>query len=153
MDGRYDVPTSTSLPTTTAIRHRHPLLEGHQRRRALLEIDRRALANVVFLHETVHAMSHLARDVDGRRWEGVRPHRPETPAFRPSALHETFAQFFTHRLLTRLGDSALLTAFEQLSKHQPSEYNIWRKMVDVPTERVRQLLIRARTGLDDTPWG
>ena len=117
-------------------------------------LDRRALANVVFLHETVHALCHLGRDLDGRRWEDFALPSSRDPAFRPSALRETLAQFFCHRLLgVRLDDAALLAAFERLSDHQPPEYQSWRKMLDVPTERVRQILLRARAGLDDTPWG
>lgn len=36
---------------------------------------------------------------------------------------------------------------------RPPEYQTWRKMTDVPAEAVRKLLMRARAGLDDTPWG
>lgn len=153
-DGRFNVPTSNLLarydPRSARVTLHSKVIDACAR---LLKIDRRALANVAFMHETVHALTHLARDVDGRRWEEFALPSSLDPSFRPSALHETFAQFFTHRLLTRLSDSALLAAFEQLSDHQPPEYNIWRKMVGVPAESVRKLLLRARAGLDDTPWG
>ncbi len=153
-DGRVSVPTSNFLahydPASAQVTLYSKVIDGCSR---LLGIERRALANVVFIHETVHALCHLGRDLDGRRWEEFALPSSRDPASRPSALHETIAQFFTHRLITRLGDAALLAAFERLSDHQPPEYQTWRKMTDVPAEAVRKLLIRARAGLDDTPWG
>ncbi len=153
-DGRMSVPTSNLLahyePVFAVVTIYSKVIDGCAR---LLNIERQALANVVFIHETVHALCHLGRDLDGRRWEEFALPSSYNPAFRPSALHETIAQFFTHRLITRLGDSALLAAFERLSDHQPPEYQTWRKMTEVPVEAVRKLLIRARAGLDDTPWG
>jgi len=148
------VPTTNLLalydPGTSQLTLYSKLLDGCAR---LLGIERRALANVAFLHETVHALCHLGRDLDSRRWEDFALPSSLDPMGRPSALHETVAQFFTHRLLTRLGDEALLRAFERLSDHQPPEYQTWRKMVEVPAEAVRKLLLRARAGLDDSPWG
>lgn len=153
-DGRQSVPTSNLLAHYETASARVTLyrkaVDGCAR---ILGIDRRALANVAFLHETVHALCHLGRDLDGRRWEEFALPSSRNPAFRPSALHEALAQFFTHRLLTRLGDEAMLAAFERLSDHQPAEYQTWRKMVDVPVEKVRKVLLSARAGLDDTPWG
>lgn len=150
----------TSVPTTNLLARYDPgsarvtlyrkAIDGCAR---LLGIDRRPLANVAFLHETVHAVCHLGRDLDGRRWEEFSLPSSRDPTFRPSALHETLAQFFAHRLITRLGDSVLLEAFERLSEHQPPEYQTWQRMLDVPVERVRAILLRARAGLDDTPWG
>ena len=152
--GQPSVPTSNLLalydPSSARVILYRKVIDGCAR---VLSMDRRALANVVFLHETVHALCHLGRDLDGRRWEEFALPSSLDPEFRPSALHETFAQFFTHRLLTRLDDEALLGAFERLSEHQPPEYQTWRKMVNVPAEQVRKLLLRARAGLDDTPWG
>ncbi len=153
-DGKISVPTTNLLalyePNSARVTLYRKLIDECAR---LLGVDRRALANVVFLHETIHALSHLGRDLDGRRWEEFALPSSLDPAFRPSALHETLAQFFAHRLLTRLGDSAMLEAFERLSDHQPPEYQNWRKMQDAPIESVRKILLRARAGLDDTPWG
>jgi len=152
--GFLSIPTTNLLavydPETARLTLYSKLIDACAR---LLAIDRRALANVVFLHETVHALCHIGRDLDGRRWEEFALPSSRDPSFRPSALHEAFAQFFTHRLLTRLDEPALLGAFERLSEHQPPEYQAWRKMRDVSAESVRKLLLRARAGLDDTPWG
>lgn len=152
-DGLYNIPTTNLLalydPGEARVTLYRRLIEACSR---LIGIDRRSLANVVFLHETVHALSHVGRDLDGRRWEEFALPSSRDPAFRPSLLHEVLAQFFAHRLLTRLGDAALLGAFERLSEHQPREYQAWRKMLEVSTESVRKILLAARAGLDDTPW-
>jgi hypothetical protein len=152
-DGLYNIPTTNLLalydPGAARVTLYSRLIDACSR---LIGIDRRFLANVVFLHETVHALSHLGRDLDGRRWEEFALPSSRDPAFRPSPLHEVLAQFFAHRLLSRLGDVALLGAFERLSEHQPREYQAWRKMLEVPTESVRKILLSARAGLDDTPW-
>lgn len=153
-DGQWSIPTTNLLalydPESVQVTLYTKLIDACSR---LLGIDRRSLANVVFMHETVHALCHLGRDLDGRRWEDFGLPSSRDPAFKPSTLHETLAQFFTHRLIVRLDDPALLTAFERLSDHQPPEYQTWRKMTDVPVESVRKILMRARAGLDDTPWG
>lgn len=153
-DGHVSVPTTNLLalyePDSARVKLYRKVVDGCAR---LLGIDGRALANVAFLHETVHALCHLGRDLDGRRWEEFALPPSRDPSFRPSALHEALAQFFAHRLLTRLADPALLAAFERLSEHQPPEYQAWKKMLDVPAERVRAVLLRARSGADDMPWG
>ena len=114
-----------------------------------LSLDVQILSNLVFLHETVHALCHLGRDLDGRAWDGFALPSSLDLAFRPSPLHECLAQYFTFRLIERLCDSGLMTTFERLSDHQPAEYNSWRKMRDVPVENVRKVLIAARAGIDD----
>lgn len=150
-DGRATVPTTNLLalydPSSARIGIYRKMIAGCAR---VLRIDRRSLANVAFLHEMVHALCHLGRDLDGRRWEEFALPSSYDPAFRPSLLHETLAQFFTHRLLTRLGDSTLLGAFERLSEHQPPEYQLWQKMLDVPAEQVRKVLLQARSGVAHT---
>lgn len=147
-----------SLPTTNLLARYDPeiarlkvygkVIDGCAR---LLNLDRRLLANVAFLHEMVHVLCHLGKDLDGRRWEGFGLPTSRDPIFRPSPVHETLAQFFSHRLLTKLGDRGLLRVFEDLSDHQPPEYQAWRKMINMPIEQVRAMLLRARTGLGDFP--
>lgn len=116
----------------------------------VLNLDVRALTNIVFMHETVHALSHLGRDLDDQAWPEFALPTSRDLTFRPSALHTRLAQYFCFRLIERLGDTHLMTAFEKLSDHQPAEYRVWREMRDVPIETVRQILIHARTGADKT---
>lgn len=114
-------------------------------------IDERTLTNLVFLHETVHALCHLGRDLDGRAWDEFALPSSRDIRFRPSALHEALAQYFSFRLIERIADHAMMAAFERLSDHQPLEYQVWRNMRDIPVESVRKALIRARAGLELTP--
>lgn len=111
-----------------------------------LDISLRQLENVVFIHETVHAICHLGRDLDGRSWPEFALPSSRDPAFRPSALHAGLGQYFTFRLIERLEDEALMDAFERLTEHQPPEYQAWRSMRDVPVEQMRARLMRARDG-------
>ncbi len=112
-----------------------------------LGVDLRALENVVLLHETVHAVSHLGADLDGRMWESFSLPSSRNPAFRPDTFHEGIAQYFTFRMIERLGDQAMMKAFETLTSSQPREYQAWRGMQEVPVERVREILMAARSGL------
>jgi len=111
-----------------------------------IRVDERALENVVFLHETVHAICHLGLDLDGRRWDDFALPGSTFFDFRPSALHEGLAQYFTFRMLERLDDTGMWAAFERLTDVQPPEYQQWRGMREVPLERARTLLLEARAG-------
>ena len=113
----------------------------------VLGVEERALANVVFLHMTVYAICHLGRDLDGRMWDnfGLPPARDI--GYRSSQFLETLAHYFSYRLIQRLEDTSLMTAFERLSACQPPEFQGWEKLRNVPVEEVRKILIQARDGL------
>lgn len=111
-----------------------------------LDIPPRELENIVFIHECVHAVCHLGRDLDGRGWPEFALPSSQDLDFRPSKLHEELAQYFTFRLIERLEDEALMRAFEHLSDHQVPEYQSWRQLRDIPVEYMRAQLMRARTG-------
>ena len=115
---------------------------------AQLKVEQRALANVAFLHATVYAIAHLGRDLDGRHWNdfGVPPARDIN--YKPSILLETLARTFAYKLLERLGDEAMSTAFERLGEHLPPEYQAWQRLRTEPIEEIRKILMRARAGLD-----
>lgn len=115
-----------------------------------LEVDVRSLENVVLIHETVHAVCHLGRDLDGRMWEAFALPTSDDPSFQPDLLHEGLAQFFTYKMVERLEDHDMMNAFEALTEVQPSAYGRWQQMRDLPAERVRQVLVAARTGLGDS---
>lgn len=150
-DGRLDLPTTNLLglydPASAQVTLYRPLVDWCAR---ALDLDARALGNVVFMHESVHAICHLGRDLDERAWDDFALPSSLNPAFRPSAFHEGLAQYFTLRLIERLGDTEMMTALERLSDHQPAEYQAWRKLRTFSVERVRAVLLRARAGLDDT---
>lgn len=152
-DGRPRVITTNFLgsydPSATQVTIYRKLVDWCAR---ALSIDARALKNIVFMHETIHALCHLGRDLDDRAWPEFALPSSRDLAFRPSALHAGLAQYFSFRLIERLGDSALMSAFERLSDHQPAEYQAWRKMREIPVEAVRKILIRARTGLGEPNW-
>jgi cellulose biosynthesis protein BcsQ len=111
-----------------------------------LDVPLRDLENVVFLHETIHAVCHLGRDLDGRHWSEFALPSSRDLTFTPSELHETLAQYFTLRMIERLGDAGMMRAFEVLSDYQPKQYQAWRAMRSTPIEQVRKLLIEVRTG-------
>ena len=115
-----------------------------------LRVDPRSLENVVLLHESIHAVCHLGVDLDGRSWDSFSLPTSENLGFRPDVLHEGIAQYFTFRMLERLDDSVLTRTFETLTSAQPPEYQRWRSMRQIPIERVREILIAARTGLGDS---
>jgi hypothetical protein len=117
-----------------------------------LDLALRDLENVAFLHESIHAVCHLGRDLDGRHWAEFALPSSRDPTFTPSELHETLAQYFTLRMIERLGDAGMMRAFEVLSDHQPEQYQAWRAMRSTPIEQVRKLLIGARTGFIGQPW-
>jgi hypothetical protein len=114
--------------------------------------DERALGSIAFLHATVYALCHIGRDLDGRMWEnfGLPPARDLD--FRPSITMETFARYFSLRLLERLNDDSMTSAFERINSCQPPEYRGWERLRSVPVEEVRRLLIQARAGADISVW-
>ena len=113
-----------------------------------LGVDQRALANVAFLHATVYAIAHLGRDLDGRMWNdfGLPPARDIN--YRPSLRLETLARYFSSKLLERLGDAGMTTAFDRLGECQPPEYQAWQRLRSEPIEEIRKILMHARAGLD-----
>ena len=118
----------------------------------LLGLETRALANVVFLHETIHAICHIGRDLDDRMWDDFGLPSSRSINFRPSLMHATLAQYFSFRLIERLGDSTLMSTFERLTENETSEYQGWGGIRNVSVEEVRRILLRARAGLDDVSW-
>jgi hypothetical protein len=112
----------------------------------ILGVETRALANVAFMHHAVYAVCHIGRDLDQRMWDnfGLPPSRDIN--FHPNILMETFASYFSFRLLERLADASLTLAFDRLCDVQPVELQRWKKLKSVPIEEVRKLLMRARAG-------
>jgi hypothetical protein len=112
-----------------------------------LAISRRSLATITLLHETIHALTHVGRDLDRRMWSEFALPPAASPLFEPSRFHAAIAQYFAYRFLLHLGDRALLDGFETLTDNQPPAYQEWRRMKDIPIEEVRGWLLRVRRGV------
>ncbi|HSG40870.1 MAG TPA: M28 family peptidase, partial [Thermoanaerobaculia bacterium] len=89
------------------------------------------------IHETIHALTHLGRALDGRMWQDFSLPSARSLLFEPSWLHETLAQYFTPQQILRLRDLELLHAFETLSGRQAPAYRTWRRLSNLPAEEMR----------------
>ena len=112
----------------------------------LLEMQARYLKSVVFIHLSVLALAHQARDLDGQPGFGFSAASAAGPFQGESPAHVALCQYFAFRLIERLGDTNLRGAFEKLSEKQPEPYRRWRAMQHVPAEQMRAVLLRARAG-------
>lgn len=107
----------------------------------------RLVESVTLIHETLHALSHLGRDLDGRMWTEFALPDAAHLLFEPSWFHETLTQYFTYQQLLRLDDAHLLHAFESLSDKQAPAYRNWRQIKDIPLEDARNWFLSVRRGI------
>ncbi len=112
----------------------------------LLGMQPRYLKSVVFIQLSVFAVAHQARDFDGQPGFGFAVSSSASPFQRESPAQIALSQYFTFRLIERLGDISLMGAFEKLSEKQPEPYRRWRSMRRIPVEQMRTALLRARLG-------
>ena len=112
---------------------------------AELNVEADALLTVVYIHETVHAFSHLGRDLSGRMWESFALPTADAPDTVPSSPHEGIAQFYTFKLLDWLGDERLVKAFLALEKSSAPVYRVWRETERYSLEKMREILVRYRS--------
>ncbi|MBA4150787.1 MAG: SIR2 family protein [Verrucomicrobia bacterium] len=110
-----------------------------------LKIDEDALSTVVFIHETVHAFSHVGRDHDGLHWQSYALPLADVPDSTPSVAHEALAQFYTFKLLENLKDDRLMKAFLALEKSCSDVYRAWRATEHYSLEQMREVLVKCRT--------
>ncbi|MEO8383029.1 MAG: ParA family protein [Acidobacteriota bacterium] len=111
-----------------------------------LSLRPRHVGSVTLIHETIHALTHLGRDLDGRMWRDFHLPAADGPLFEPSPFHEALAQYFTHRHLVELRDAALLHAFEAMSARSTSVYRAWERLRHVAAEDVRSWFMSVRRG-------
>jgi len=104
----------------------------------------RYLKSVVFIQLSVWDLAYIARDLDGQPGYGFAPAPMDSPLVRPSPVHITLVQAFTHKLISRLKDPNLEAAFQKLATHQPEPYARWTTLRNLPLERLRGLLLGAR---------
>jgi hypothetical protein len=109
-----------------------------------LGVDNDALCTVVYIHETVHAYSHIGKDRDGRWWSDFSLPMSDQPEFYPSRPHEAIAQYYTYKLLEKLGDEKLMHAFLTLEQHSLDVYRAWRATEHYTLEEMRDILVQYR---------
>lgn len=116
-----------------------------------LGVDADALMTVVYIHETVHAFSHIGRDLNGRMWENFALPLSDSPEAQLSIPHESIAQFYTFKLLESVTDKRLVDAFLILEKSSNPVYRVWRKTEHYSLEAMHQVLVRYRNTSSDWP--
>jgi hypothetical protein len=107
----------------------------------LLGVSVEGLTVKVLAHELAHAYTHVGADADGRRWG--------TGSFQRTnrALLEGLAQYYTCRVLERLGKQApgAMEAYEKLLPHQPAIYRSHLPWLQQHTpEEVRDAMLTIR---------
>ena len=112
-----------------------------------LALRARHVGSLTLIHETIHALAHLGRDLDGRMWPEFALPSADSPLFEPSWFHETLAQYFTYQHIVRLRDPALLHAFEAMSAKQAPAYRAWRRLLSLSLEDVRSWFMSVRRGI------
>jgi hypothetical protein len=129
------------FPSKTRIVLYRRMIENAAR---VLALDPQSLSTVVYIHETVHAFSHVGRDRDGRAWLDYSLPSSDLPDYEPSKPHEALAQFYTYKLLTALGTEDLLRTFLKLETHCSEVYRAWRATEHYSLEDMRQVLVNYR---------
>jgi hypothetical protein len=118
-----------------------------------LGVDQDAVSTVVYIHETVHAFSHIGRDLNGHMWDSPPPLVADSPDEQISQAQEAIAQYYTYKLLDWLGDDRLFKAFLALEKVCSPVYRIWRQTEQYSLEQMRAVLIRYRSASSEWPPG
>jgi hypothetical protein len=109
-----------------------------------LGADEEALGTVVYIHETVHAFSHVGKDRDGRFWADLSLPISDQPDFMLVRPHEAIAQYYTYKLLARLHDEKLMKAFQSLEQASLDVYRAWRSTEHYTLENMRDVLVQYR---------
>jgi MinD-like ATPase involved in chromosome partitioning or flagellar assembly len=116
-----------------------------------LALKARHVGSITLIHETIHALTHLGRDLDGRMWAEFSLPTIYGPFFEPSWFHETITQYFTYQHLLALGDPLLLQAFEVMSARQAPAYRAWERLRSLPHEDARNWFMNVRRGTAGAP--
>jgi len=112
-----------------------------------MHLQPRHVGSVTLIHETLHALMHLGRDLDGRMWPEFALPDASSPLFEPSWFHETLTQYFTYQHILRLRDPALQHAFETMSAKSAAPYRAWERLRNLPIEDARNWLMSVRRGV------
>jgi len=117
---------------------------------SLLALRERYVGSVTLIHQSLHALSHLGRDLDGAMWSEYALPVANSPLFEPSWFHEALTQYFTYRHILWLQDRELLHAFEIMSEKMTPPYRTWRRLRGMRIEDARQWLVSLRRGVGDS---
>ncbi len=117
----------------------------------LLRLDEDALSTIVFIHETVHAFSHIGRDQDGMYWSAFAIPLADAPDATPIVTHEAIAQFYTFKLLQRVKDARLMDTFLTLEQSCSNVYRAWRATENYSLEQMREVLVKCRRATGQWP--
>ena len=109
-----------------------------------LKLDDDPLTTVIFIHESVHAFSHLGRDLDHAYWRTFAIPLADSIDGTPSVMHGTIAQYFTFKLIERLEDKRLMATFLALEQACSEVYRAWRSRAGDSLEQMRQTLMECR---------
>jgi len=112
-----------------------------------LALRMRHVGSVTLIHETIHALAHVGRDLYGRLWPEFALPPANTPLFEPSWFHETLTQYFTYQQILRLHDPELLHTFEAMSAKQSPAYRAWQRLRHLPIEDARNWFMSVRRGI------
>lgn len=139
---RYDLPTQPGWGETDDANARIELFWGVLGLVSkLLGVGVEPLTVKVLAHELAHAYTHVGADADGRRWGSLAFQRTDR------ALKEGLAQYYTWRVLDRLGKQApgAMEAYEKLLPYQPRIYSVHLAWLEAFTpEEVRDAMLTIR---------
>jgi hypothetical protein len=101
------------------------------------DIDIDSLRDVVLFHEVAHAVTHIAKDGEGRIWDKFKD--------ASNFDKELFAQLYPYLLFNNFGVfSKHLYVFSALCKYQSIKYNLWIMLRDLTLNEINQALSNAR---------
>jgi hypothetical protein len=119
--------------------------EAIAQRAGQLALRARHVGSVTLIHETLRALAHVGRDLDGRNW-------PESGLpFKSALLFEALIQYFTHRHIVRLRDPELLRTWETMTGKQTPDHRTWKPIRDLSAEDARSLFMGLRRGAELAP--
>jgi hypothetical protein len=119
--------------------------DGISQRAGQLGLRARHVGSVTLIHQTLRALAHVGRDLDGRMWPEAE--LPVKSAF----VFEALLQYFTHQHIVRLRDPELLHTWETMTGKQTPDHWTWKPIRDLPVEDARSWFMEIRRGAGLAP--
>lgn len=114
-----------------------------------LDVDSQSLGTVAYIHLTIHAFCHIAKDLNGWDWTDFSLLEPNQPVLKFNKTLEAIAQYYTYKLIEHLQDKKLKKAFTEFENHSVDVYKEWRKIENYSLEDVRAIIIKYRKMAND----